>query len=135
MRVTPHLVSIGLPWAALFAWHCRPSAVEHTADALGALLARAEAGYEPVWKQAGIDVDGPMGEHASGDEFARSRPYAVRNGYLLLQRTEEMMRASEAGAALRRRGLGDGLKMEALTADEVLALEPALSIVVAGGAW
>ena len=136
VRVTPHLVVSMLPWAALFAWHCRPSAVEHTADALGALLARAEAGYEPVWKQAGIDVDGPMGEHASGDEFARSRPYAVRNGYLLLQRTEEMMRASEAGAALRRRGLGDGLKMEALTADEVLALEPALSDrVVAGGAW
>ena len=36
------------------------------------------------------------------------------------------MRSSEAGAALRRRGLGDGLKMEALTA-HVLALEPALS--------
>ena len=70
--------------------------VEHTADALGALLARA-AGYEPVWKQAGIDIDGPMGEHASGDEFARSRPRGAR-GYLLLQRTEEMMRASEAGA-------------------------------------
>ena len=40
IKPTAHLPSM-LPWAALFAWHCRPSAVAHTAQALGALLARA----------------------------------------------------------------------------------------------
>jgi glycine/D-amino acid oxidase-like deaminating enzyme len=129
---SPHIPRM-LPWAALFAWNCRPSAVHHTAHALGKLLSRAEAGYEGVWQQAGVDVDGPMGEHASvGSE---KQPFAVRHGYLLLQRSEEVMRASEAGAALRRSGVA-GLRMQALSTDEVLDLEPALSEhVCRGGAW
>ena len=124
VRVSSHLVSM-MPRAALFAWHCRPSAVEKTADALGALLARAEAGYEPVWKQAGIDIDGPMGEHASGDECAIA---AVRGAQRLLiaaaHRGDDARVGGGRGAApprSRRRP-----KMEALTADEVLALGPAL---------
>ena len=135
VKPTLHLPSM-LPWAALFALHCRRSAVEHTADALGALLQRAESGYEPVFEQAGVDIDAPMGVHASGGDDAARQPFAVREGYLLLQRTEAAMQASAAGAALRRRGLGDGLRMHALSSDEVLELEPALSAhVCAGGAW
>jgi glycine/D-amino acid oxidase-like deaminating enzyme len=82
-------------------------------------------------------VDGPMGAYASEDDAAaRARPFAERQGYLLLQRSEEVMRASEAGAALRRRGVGEGLRMEALSTDEVIDLEPHLAArVCAGGAW
>lgn len=142
IKLTSHLPTM-LPWAALFAWNCRPAAVQHTAAALGALLSRADRGYEAVWKQAGVDVDGPMGVHASSvvtsttesGPAPHERPFAVRQGYLLLQRTEEAMRASEAGAALRERHI-TGLRMEALSADEVSALEPALSSEsIGGGAW
>ena len=143
IKLTPHLPAM-LPWAALFAWHSRPAAVERTAEALGRLLARAEAGYAPVFEQAGVDIDGDMGAHASpgheagsdGVPAAAHRPYAVRQGYLLLQRSEADMRASEAGAALRRRGVGEGLRMQALSQDEVLSLEPNLAPrVCGGGAW
>lgn len=135
IKLTAHLPSM-LPWAALFAWNCRPSAVEHTAKALGALLSRADAGYEAVWKQAGIDIDGAMGVHASSDaDGQREKPFAVREGYLLLQRSEAAMKASEAGAALRSRHVAN-LRMEALSSDEVAELEPALAPSCrVGGAW
>eukprot|EP00285_Hemiselmis_virescens_P017645 CAMPEP_0173405150 /NCGR_PEP_ID=MMETSP1356-20130122/61118_1 /TAXON_ID=77927 ORGANISM="Hemiselmis virescens, Strain PCC157" /NCGR_SAMPLE_ID=MMETSP1356 /ASSEMBLY_ACC=CAM_ASM_000847 /LENGTH=193 /DNA_ID=CAMNT_0014365925 /DNA_START=236 /DNA_END=813 /DNA_ORIENTATION=- len=139
IRVTPRLPAM-LPWATLFAWHCRRPAVEHSSAAISALLSRAEEGYEGVFSQAAVDVDAPMGRFAShGDEAHQQSllPFAVREGYLLLQRSEEAMRASEAGAALRRRGLGGGLRMTALSADEVMDLEPGLSreACCAGGAW
>ena len=133
VKPTAHLPSM-LPWAALFAWNCRRSAVEHSARALGALLSRAESGYEAVFEQAGVDVDGTMGEH-SGTRADAERPFAVRHGYLLVQRTPAVMEASAAGAALRRRFV-DGLRMEALSQAETLALEPHLSPhVCEGGAW
>lgn len=94
-----HLASM-LPWAALFAWNCRPAAVERTAAALGALLSKAESGYEDVWKQAGVDIDKQMGSHASHDvDGQREKPYAVRKGqgHLFVYRSEEAMRQSEAG--------------------------------------
>ena len=102
----------------------------------GALLSRADAGYEAVWKQAGIDIDGAMGVHASSDaDGQREKPFAVREGYLLLQRSEAAMKASEAGAALRSRHVAN-LRMEALSSDEVAELEPALAPSCrVGGAW
>ena len=56
-----------------------------------------------------------------------SEGLARREGYLLCQKTEEVMRGSQAGAALRRLGLGGALRMEQLSKDEVLSLEPNLS--------
>ena len=100
-----HLATM-LQWGAIFAWNCRPAAVEHTAAALGALLSKAEAGYEAVWKQSGVDVDAPMGVHAShGADGQRERPFAVRRGqgHLFVYRSEAAMRATAAGAALRAR--------------------------------
>ena len=55
VKPSAHLASM-LPWASLFAWNCRPAAVERTAAGLGALLSQAEAGYEAVWQQAGVDL-------------------------------------------------------------------------------
>ena len=124
-----------IPWAALFAWNCRASAVEHTAAALGALLSRAEAGWDGVWKQAGIDMaGGTMGEHATA-EGQSSSPWRAKEGYLILQRSEADMRRSRAGAELRRRFV-PGLQMRQLSSDEVLQLEPNLNPdTCGGGAW
>ena len=139
LSITPstHLASM-LPWAALFAWNCRPAAVERTAAGLGALLARAESGYDVVWEQAGVDLDLVMGAHASdGVAGQRERPFAVRHGqgHLFLMRTAAAMKDSETGAAMRKRHVA-GLRMQALSQDEVLDLEPALcASSCAGGAW
>lgn len=133
VKPTAHLASM-LPWAALFAWNCRPAAVERTAAGLGALLSRAESGYEDVWKQAGVDIDAPMGEHATLDA---ERPYAVRNGQgqIFVMKTEAAMQASEAAAAMRARHI-TGLRAEALSQEEVLSLEPHLhEDSCAGGGW
>jgi hypothetical protein len=51
--------------------------------------------------QAGVDLDEPMGVHASSAE-AEALPFAQRRGYLLLQRTEAIMAGSLRGVALRR---------------------------------
>ena len=137
IKPTPHLLSM-LPWGALFAWNCRPSAVERTAAGLGALLSRAESGYEAVWEQAGVDIDQPMGDYASSHvEGQRERPFAKREGQgqLFLMRSEAAMKDSEAGIAMRKRHVAD-LRVQRLSQDEVLELEPALSAdACAGGAW
>lgn len=135
IKPSAHLASM-LPWASLFAWNCRPAAVEHTAAALGALLSRAESGYDAVWEQAGVDIDLSMGTYASQDVDGQL-PFAVRKGqgHLLLQRSEAAMKDSQAGAAMRTRHVA-GLRMQALSQDEVLDLEPALDAAsCAGGAW
>ena len=118
IKPSAHLASM-VPWASLFAWNCRPAAVEHTAAALGALLSRAESGYEPVWEQAGVDIDQPMGAYASQSADGEL-PFAVRKGqgHLFLQRTEAAMKASQASAAMRTRHVA-GLRMHALSQDEV----------------
>ena len=92
IKPSTHLVSM-LPWASLFAWNCRPAAVERTAAGLGALLSHAEAGYDAVWEQAGVDIDQPMGAHASPDVDG-SLPFAHRQGqgHLFLMRTEAAMK-------------------------------------------
>ena len=123
IKPSAHLASM-LPWASLFAWNCRPAAVEHTAAALGALLSRAESGYEPVWEQAGVDIDQPMGAYASQSADGEL-PFAVRKGqgHLFLQRTEAAMKASQASAAMRTRHVA-GLRMHALSQDEVTNPNP-----------
>ena len=131
-----------IPWASLFAWNCRSSAVEHTAASLGALLCLAESGWESVWEQSGIDIhNGTMGKHASstvGGSNLNSRsesPWRAKEGYLLLQRTKADMKSSKVGANLRKRFI-PGLKMQALSTDEVLQLEPHLDpLMCGGGAW
>jgi hypothetical protein len=67
-----------------------------------------------------------MGTYASRDVDGQL-PFAVRKGqgHLLLQRSEAAMKDSQAGAAMRTRHVA-GLRMQALSQDEVLDLEPAL---------
>ena len=79
-----------------------------------------------MWEQAGVDIDMAMGTYASRDVDGQL-PFAVRKGqgHLLLQRTEGAMKDSQAGAAMRTRHV-TGLRMQALSQDEVLDLEPAL---------
>lgn len=120
IKLSPHLVSM-IPWASLFAWNCRPAAVERTAAGLGALLSRAESGYEAVWKHAGVDIDLPMGDHASHDVEGQSeRPFAVRRGqgHLMLMRSEAAMKDSAGAVALRRRHIA-GVRVDMLSQDEV----------------
>lgn len=133
LALHPHLLRM-IPWGLGALASCAPSEVRNTALALGTLLRRAEAGYKHAWEHAGIDVDGPMGSYAptttsSGDSFA------ARHGYILLQKNVHAPE-SVATAALRREGLGENLRMEALDASGVSDLEPNLSAeACAGGAW
>lgn len=130
---TPHLLRM-LPWFAHFLRNCRPERVEASSVALGSILARAEAAYNGVWEAAGVHVDDTMGRFA-GSSSAAALPYAARHGYLLLQKTPDMMNASQSAAATRRQCV-PGLRMEALTTAEVLELEPNLSPqAVGGGSW
>ena len=81
-----------------------------------------------------MDVDGPMGAYAP-TAAATGDTFAARHGYLLLQKDVHAP-ASVATAALRREGLGEDLRMEALDASGVLQLEPNLAPeACAGGAW
>ena len=136
IKPSVHLVSM-LPWASLFAWNCRPTAVERTAAALGALLSKAELGYEAVWSQAGVDIDQSMGKHANrGVDGSHEQPFAVRKGqgHLFIMRSQAAMKDAQAGVELRRRHLAN-VHIEALSQDEVLDLEPALNAdTCAGGA-
>ena len=126
-----------IPWAALFAWNCRPSAVEHTAASLGALLSRAESGWDVVWKQSGtIDIDhGTMGDYASSTK-SKDSPWRVKNGYLILQNTKRDMESSQQGAYLRRNYVTDLTMRQLRSSEEVLELEPNLDPRKCdGGAW
>ena len=105
-----------------------------TSLALGALLRLAEDGYQDAWAHAGVDVDAPMGAYAP-TPASRADAFAARTGYILLQRDVASPGAA-ANAALRREGLGPGLKMEALDGSGVRELEPLLSErATRGGAW
>jgi glycine/D-amino acid oxidase-like deaminating enzyme len=129
-----HLLRM-LPWFAHFLRNCRPDRVQATSMALGSILVRAEAAYDDVWAAAGVHVDDNMGRFARGPPAAASLPFSSRNGYLLLQKTQSMMRASQSAAVTRRQCVA-GLRMEALTTSEVLQLEPNLSPEAAvGGSW
>jgi len=138
IRPSWHLPKM-IPWAALFAWNCRRSAVEHTASSLGALLSRAESGWEPVWNQAGIDITGgTMGQHAESQSQSQSNaspPWRVKEGYLILQRTKSNMENSQTSTNLRKRFIPN-LQMKKLSTEEVLELEPNIDPeLCSGGAW
>lgn len=129
----PHLLRMA-PWAAGALASCAPAEVRKTSLALGALLRLAEDGYQDAWAHAGVDVDAPMGAYAP-TPASRADAFAARTGYILLQRDVASPGAA-AAAALRREGLGPGLKMEALDGSGVRELEPLLSErATRGGAW
>ena len=143
VRLTPHLLRM-VPWALGFLRHSDPGRWQASGLALGSLLRRASEGYDGVLAQAGVDLDAPMGAYASaGTEGggasggAAALPFAAREGYLLLQKDEKAMRGSVDGAALRREGLGEGLRMESIGPAAVRDLEPQLDTDrhAAGGAW
>mmetsp|Transcript_22328 Transcript_22328/g.58189 ORF Transcript_22328/g.58189 Transcript_22328/m.58189 type:complete len:325 (-) Transcript_22328:168-1142(-) len=132
IKPTPHLLRMA-PWFAHFLRNCNADAVEHTALSLGMLLSRAQPAYNAIWEQAAMDVDGPMGKYSTSGHGDLS--FSCRQGYLILQKSAAAMAASQAGAALRRRGVA-GLRMEALSPEEVMGLEPNLvPSAAAGGAW
>ena len=129
----PHLLRMA-PWAAGALASCAPAEVRKTSLALGSLLRLAEDGYRDAWAHAGVDVDAPMGAYAPTPD-SRGDAFAARKGYILLQRDVTSPGAA-AAAALRREGLGPGLKMEALDGSGVRELEPLLSDrATRGGAW
>ena len=76
--------------------------------------------------QAGVDLDEPMGVHASSAE-AEALPFAQRRGYLLLQRTEAIMAGSLRGVALRRQVCSGSRPLELVhTEDTHIAPPPGL---------
>ena len=134
VRLTPHLARMA-PWAMGFWRHSEAGRWRASGLALGALLRRAAEGYEGVLEQAGVDLDAPMGAYAS--QAGGELPFTAREGYLLLQKDPQAMQGSQAGAALRREGLGAGLRMEPIGPEAVLELEPRLDVDrhASGGAW
>lgn len=134
VRLTPHLARM-VPWALGFWRHSEAGRWRASGLALGTLLRRAAEGYEGVLEQAGVDLDAPMGAYAS--QAGGELPFTAREGYLLLQKDPKAMQGSQAGAALRREGLGAGLRMEPIGPEAVLELEPRLDVDrhASGGAW
>ena len=101
-----------LPWALRFLSACRPGRVRATVAALGAILARAEEGFRPLARRAGIEsLLGPAGA-------------------LYVYESEESWRRDRRNRERRR---AHGVAMRELDPSEVYELEPALANVVHRG--
>ena len=101
-----------LPWALRFLAACRPGRVRATVAALAAILARAEEGFRPLARRAGI-------ESLLGSA-----------GALYVYESDESWRRDRANRERRR---AHGVAMRELDASEVYELEPALAHVVHRG--
>ena len=103
-----------LPWALRFLCACRPSRVRATVEALAELLARAEEGFRPLARRAGIEsLLGPAGA-------------------LYVYESEESWRRDRRNRERRR---AHGVAIRDLDASEVHELEPALAHVVHRGIY
>ncbi len=101
-----------LPWALRFLSACRPGRVRATVRALAEILARAEEGFRPLARRAGIEsLLGPAGA-------------------LYVYESEESWRRDRRNRELRR---AHGVDFRELDASEVRELEPALAHVVHRG--
>ena len=103
-----------LPWALRFLSACRPGRVRETAGALAALLARAEDGFLPLARRAGLG--------------SLLRPA----GALYVYESEESWRRDRRNRERRR---AHGVAFRELEPGEVRALEPALADVVHRGVY
>ena len=103
-----------LPWALRFLSACRPGRVRATVRALAAILARAEEGFRPLARRAGIEaLLGPAGA-------------------LYVYESEESWRRDRGNRERRR---AHGVATRELDPSEVYALEPALAHVVHRGIY
>ena len=103
-----------LPWAIRFLAACRPGRVRATVRALGDILSRAEEGFLPLARRAGI-------ESLLGSA-----------GAIYLYESEESWRRDRANRERRR---AQGVAFRTLDPSEVYELEPALANVVHRGAF
>lgn len=101
-----------LPWALRFLSACRPGRVRATVRALASILERAEEGFLPLARRAGIE------------------PLLGPAGALHVYESEESWRRDRANRARRR---AHGVAIRELDPSEVYALEPALAHVVHRG--
>ena len=103
-----------LPWALRFLSACRPGRVRATVRALAAILARAEEGFRPLARRAGIEaLLGPAGA-------------------LYVYESEESWRRDRGNRERRR---AHGVAIRELDPSEVYVLEPALAHVVHRGIY
>ena len=103
-----------LPWALRFLSACRPGRVRATVGALAAILARAEEGFRPLARRAGIES--LLGEA----------------GALYVYGSEESWRRHRRNRERRR---AHGVATRDLDPSEVYELEPALAHVVHRGTY
>ena len=103
-----------LPWALRFLSACRPGRVRATVQALGDILQRAEEGFLPLARRAGIEsLLGPAGA-------------------LYVYESEESWRRDRGN---RKRRRAHGVDFHELDPSEVYELEPALANVVHRGVY
>ena len=103
-----------LPWALRFLSACRPGRVRATVQALGDILQRAEEGFLPLARRAGIEsLLGPAGA-------------------LYVYESEESWRRDRGNRERRR---AHGVDFHELDPSEVYELEPALANVVHRGVY
>ena len=103
-----------LPWALRFLSACRPGRVRATVEALAAILARAEDGFLPLARRAGIEsLLGPAGA-------------------LYVYESDESWRRDRRNRERRR---AHGVAFRELDPSEVHELEPALADVVHRGVY
>ena len=103
-----------LPWALRFLSACRPGRVRATVRALSEILARAEEGFRPLARWAGIEsLLGPAGA-------------------LYVYESEESWRRDRGNRERRR---AHGVAIRELDPSEVYELEPALANIVYRGTY
>ena len=103
-----------LPWALRFLSACRPGRVRATVRALASILERAEEGFLPLARRAGIE------------------PLLGPAGALYVYESEESWRRDRGNRERRR---AHGVAMRDLDPSEVYELEPALAHVVHRGSY
>lgn len=102
------------PWLLRFLRNCTRARTEEIAGHLARILSRAEAGYEPLFAEAGAD------------DLLR------RTGCLYLYHSDHTLRKSRWTHDLRRRL---GVEMRELARDEVPAIEPEVASDYVGGVF
>lgn len=114
LSVSPGHVLRNPRWMLTFLRNCRRTRVDHISEALAALLARADAGLDPLIAAADAE-----------DLF-------VARGQMTVWSTKTAWQAAQDGLN-RRRSLG--VAWEALSAERMREMEPGLRLPLAGGVW
>lgn len=99
-------------WMLFFLANCRAARVAHISESLAALLARADAGLNPLI------------------EAANAQDLVVARGQMTVWSTDTALRSAQTGLA-RRQALG--VALERLSPAQVRQMEPGLALPIAGG--